>query len=237
MGTLAFMHVPKTGGTSLDNLLRTVYGSAYHRVSNGSNLVQRLDGISKTNKDIACISGHFEWGMHRYLHKNVRYVVVLRHPIERLLSLFAFVQTREMHKLHQSSLSMDFARWVDQSEYACFDNDITRFMSGMSDRGIFPRKTQVTSSDFQRAVTNLFKCWSVGDTAHLTRFVQDIADTENWETVPEIPHLLMQPDRLRRSDLPSAVYRQLEKRNTYDMALWSMYQQLRPFRPREEITS
>jgi hypothetical protein len=68
------IHIPRTGGSSLDNRL------------------------TKSRVDV--ISGHFGWGVHPPQDGRL-FVIVLREPVARAASVYSYIRNKPEHKLHR----------------------------------------------------------------------------------------------------------------------------------------
>ncbi len=122
---LCFVHVPKTAGTSLKNVLFEVYGSGFF-----ANLRLRHTPPETVTpddaKDILAIGGHLPYGFHRrfgrahtddaegvFAGREIHYVTVVRNPVDRLLSVSRFVRTFPPHPLYRQTKHMSCAQFFD----------------------------------------------------------------------------------------------------------------------------
>jgi hypothetical protein len=92
---MIFMHVPKTGGTTLSHVLRR-YSTRESRVDHDSYLsIPRKIGTlsAKERARISWILGHYAYGIHAGFKGTPTYFVLLREPVERVLSNYSFLLT------------------------------------------------------------------------------------------------------------------------------------------------
>jgi sulfotransferase famil protein len=91
------LHVSKTAGTSLREILCLQYGTgAVHRMGDidttgdgralGPDVMRAIE-----RKSIRAFSGHMAFGLHEYIPGPSTYVTLLRHPIARIRSYYHWV--------------------------------------------------------------------------------------------------------------------------------------------------
>ena len=91
---LAFLHVPKTAGTALRRVLAEQYGpdrvlELYHGI--GADDVERLRRMEARDwQQVRAVAGHMEYGIHELIPFPVRYVTMLRDPVDRIVSHYSY---------------------------------------------------------------------------------------------------------------------------------------------------
>jgi hypothetical protein len=109
-----FVHVPKTGGTTLTGIARRLFGrervfEAYRTIGslvNGAAVERAVEEIEKAEGRVTLprfrfITGHAPFGMHRRLTHPSVYVSLVRNPIERCVSYYHHVLRDQAHRLHE----------------------------------------------------------------------------------------------------------------------------------------
>jgi hypothetical protein len=91
----AFIHIPKTGGTSVIETLRR---QAPKAVGNAS--IYELIGFPDTFDDAVILSGHIPYFMFQWETSSRRLATVLRDPVARVLSFYRYVLATPQHPAH-----------------------------------------------------------------------------------------------------------------------------------------
>lgn len=82
---LVFVHIPKTAGASLTQIIRNNYPS--HQIFSTSN--PTLNTVSEINQNTKCIIGHNVFGQHQELGPQM-HMTMLRDPIDRVISHYYY---------------------------------------------------------------------------------------------------------------------------------------------------
>jgi len=218
---LIHLHIPKTGGTSVRHLLAANYGSGFY----GFLPVVRADSFwtvnQKEQSKFTCLSGHLAYGMTSSFSWPVEYLVTLRDPVERLLSLYHYRWIKDAARRTEEERLQTLEDFLSSTEWACNDNDQTRHLAGMACHGSNLRQgsRSVDSKDLDLAIENLQNCKWIGITEHLQQDINRIADQLGWR-VRELGHSLSQPVRTHAADLSPALRRQIEDSQCYDYELY-----------------
>lgn len=140
------MHIQKTAGTSIVDLLRPHYQQKL--ISHGRYLEKvvwseknklRLDGAAITEfRNIPFLSGHFGYDFARTFMQGRYAFTFLRHPIERVLSFYFFCRTRdpaeyEIYKLSQERTLDEFLQMgleVPEVKAYVWNNQVWQFACG-----------------------------------------------------------------------------------------------------------
>ena len=133
---IVFLHLPKTAGSSL----RTAF---YHQFGRDRVLrVNRADPLETVREirslptreryAVAAIVGHMSYGIHEALGVPCTYVTMLRDPVERVLSLFAYLSRSPDSRLGWTlPEGMSLEAFVDDWEMApLVHNEQTRLLAG-----------------------------------------------------------------------------------------------------------
>ncbi|ANX12099.1 hypothetical protein ABE41_008780 [Fictibacillus arsenicus] len=91
---LIFMHIPKSGGTTLNSIFRNCYknNEIFDHVEQ-AEMRERFNRSSIRNqKAIKAVSGHHYYGVHEIFSKPFSYFTMMREPVNRVVSLYYFLK-------------------------------------------------------------------------------------------------------------------------------------------------
>lgn len=129
---LIFLHIPKAAGSTLHPVLERHYSKrAYRTISVPDQLEAFKQMPDEERRRIRLLKGHMPFGMHTYLTGNSRYITLLRHPAERVVSHYYYVKRRPGHYLHHHLESgMSLAEFASAGLSGEMDNGQVRLLSG-----------------------------------------------------------------------------------------------------------
>jgi hypothetical protein len=184
---LAFLHIPKTAGTSLTRALASHWGRVKIIGDNGI-LAKMAPGDLK---DISLFAGHFY--AHQLNHpalSGFTPITVLRDPLARLFSEYRFAST--VAKSGQPlPPRMEFALKVSFFEYAFSEEGQAGLHAQLYILGIKPSMRTlkwIPQGEFLRNAQDTVSRMRVGITENLSPFVAKLF-AEVGVAVPEIPNL------------------------------------------------
>ena len=130
---LAFIHIPKTAGTTLHKILFHQYKRIFVRHDTDGTPDERLASVIRQNKTQVII-GHFSADMHTLI-PSIRYITCLREPVARIKSHYHHALNDPAHYLHHAikSEKMDLATYVSSGLSGELNNGMTRMIAGVHD--------------------------------------------------------------------------------------------------------
>lgn len=148
---LIHLHMPKTGGTTLKNIIkRNIHPSLNYDVyENHQQREKKLKDLSQ--KRLSCIQGHFPFGIHQYFTNPCTYITLLREPTQRIISEYYFIRSLPRHDQHQKVIKMSLQEYQQQSQNM---NLQTRLLSGEIENSL-------TTNHLEQAKANIEEYFSV----------------------------------------------------------------------------
>lgn len=227
---LVYLHVPKTAGTSFDELLQQNYGADYYRTRNRYYKEPLWKKADQYANRYQAIGGHMTFGLHGMVKRPCRYISFVRDPLSRMISLYWYILSHPAHTLHPFVVNLPFGEWLLGDTAAALDNDLVRFFSGRMQFGVRSGVGRaVTEQDCRRAIANINDHFDyVGVFEELEQSVNDMALLYGWEHgYDDMHHLQMldPPGGVHERPRPDAIDADLSdafvSRNKWDYALCS----------------
>ena len=129
---LIFLHIPKAAGSTLHPVLeRHTRKRSYRTIT----LPEQLEAFkclpAHERHRIRLLKGHMPFGMHAFLKGGSRYITLLRHPAERVVSHYYYVKRQPGHYLHPHlARGMSLADFASAGLSGELDNGQVRLLSG-----------------------------------------------------------------------------------------------------------
>jgi hypothetical protein len=222
--TVLFLHLPKAGGTTLGEFV-------YNECRSGRDV--RTEGLLSDGvlflpygffkeadlavpqyardllgaEDLRAVVGHFWYGLHQYVGRPWTYITLLRHPVERVLSLYHFLKLEG---------TMSVAEFAASPPFREAENDQTRRIAGIDPEigGCGPAMLDVAKEHLRRdfAVAGVVERFD--DTLALLR------KCLGWNRGTLSYPRNVNDSRPAAESLPTEVVDAILARNQLDLALW-----------------
>lgn len=191
---LIFMHIPKTGGTTLRRIIDKQYkpNEIYRTYKN----VVKPQG-KMTDQNIRCIQGHDYFGIHKQINKPYKYVTMLRDPVERVISNYYY--SRQFIENCPS-----FEEFIKQNR-----NMQTLFATGEH------------PANLEEAKRNLSTFAVVGITEIFFKSVYLIGKECGWENISYYKKLNVNDNRPKRNEVPKKILNLIIEMNQLDIELYN----------------
>jgi len=137
--TVIFLHIPKTGGATLHNILEKNYGRNEIMTFDGSRHRSEVERFAKLpaaqRGRYRLIKGHLFFGLHEFVPGNSTYITFLREPIDRGLSFYSHARNHSDHYLHRllSEEKLELTTLLERQATPELFNHQTRLIAGESD--------------------------------------------------------------------------------------------------------
>ena len=223
-----FLHIPKTGGTSIAKVLNRLYRSRYIPLENGTNEENRIAVINILKNEpnrYDVIGGHVGgFGIHEGSQRPVRYLTILRDPGARAISLYYMIMRVKTHRRH-----------AQFQQYGSIEEGLTHIGSNLQTRVLagIPKDTVVTAEHLELAKRNIEEWFDA--VAILERFDESLILMRRalgWKTlVIAPPH--ENAGKNRPKALPESVIQLANDLNAYDTELYEFANALMDKRIRE----
>lgn len=207
---IIFMHIPKTGGLTLRNIIDQQYtkGEIFKFSRNGGKEIptNRMDFTK-----IRCLYGHNRFGIHEQIAVPTTYITMLRNPINRVISTYYFILARPQNRLHQKVKNLTLEEFVtseDKDINIPVSNHQTRFLSG----------TQVPN--IEKALNNMEESFKmVGITEMYNESVFLMKQELGWGNI-DYQKKNVSKNRPKHEEIPESVIELIKEKNKLDYILY-----------------
>lgn len=131
--TVVFVHIPKTGGTSLREVLLRQYPArrAFWIVDPVKDSAWLASLPEEDRARLRLVEGHMYYGVHELLPRPCVYMTMLREPVERVLSYYSHIRSREDHFLHETARDLSLGACIERGLTVELDNFMVRALSSL----------------------------------------------------------------------------------------------------------
>jgi hypothetical protein len=224
-----FYHVPKCAGSTLRHGVyeQRVPEKRLLFIKNDiSGDIARVNAMPAEEREaLALIFGHMCFNEDTWFSSNADRMTVLRHPVQRVVSLYYYIARSKGHYLFEPVRRMSLADFVLSGITCTADNAMVRQLCG---RDRFLQEPyndmeipygEVTEGDLRTAIYNLSTFALVGVQEQFGDFVKQLCQRHNWP-VPEHVRKNVKPIN-QRSDHSLPTLQIVEQVNQLDMELYT----------------
>jgi Sulfotransferase family len=226
-----FLHIPKTGGTTLQHILQRCYRRNQICTFKDTNRQSQIENFKKlaANKREAyhLIQGHLFFGFHRHLPGDSIYITLLREPIARTLSFYYYARSQPDHYLYSSLRNDDVdLRTLLKDRRAISDeffNLQTRMVAG--EEWNDPTKKLADRAALERAKENLQNRFVVGLTEEFDASLRLMSQRFGWN-VKSYTKKNVTRQKPRNNTLDAETLALLREANALDIELYQFAREL-----------
>jgi len=224
--TTIFLHIPKSAGQTLFQILNREYKHANIYTFQGGR--QRLANSIIEFKNLPIVEchkyrllrGHVKFGIHHLIERPFTYITILRDPVSRILSHYHYVLRTPAHALHELVVStgMDIERYVSSGLSTELNNGQVRLIAGVGSGLPFG---QCSEALLQEAITNLETSFSVvGLTERFDDTILLMHQTLGWHKFPFYTKRNVAKGRGYEMELHAEAIEAIRKYNALDLKLY-----------------
>ena len=217
---LIFIHLYKTGGTTLNRIIEWEYKLtricsveptwwrwSYQRIMGWSQA--RLGGMD-------VFKGHMPFGLHTLVPRPANYVTVLREPVERAISDYYFARRFKPHMHHRAALELTLEEYfLEKHEH----NLQSRILAGPNSHELFP--SVCDSATLAVAKENLARHFIVvGLTERFDETLALLKVALGWK-VKRYRSFRVAGNRISRQLVAPATLALIREKERFDLALYS----------------
>jgi len=234
-GVVAFLHIPKTAGTTLNAILARQYspdetheimmrGMSWLRprptlvpkLLISPSKIRRLKSVLRRGPSVRMIHGHFDLSIKRVLPNDVRLFTFLRDPVERAISHYYHYRRQTGDPIQPLAMRSTLGEWVRDCGLVEMDNGQTRRLAGEMNLPC----GRVTHELFERAKTNLARNFAVvGLTERFEESLILLQRAFGWP-LDRFTLRNVGGNRLRRDQVDDETLNVIQDCNRYDLDLY-----------------
>ena len=226
--TIIFLHIPKTAGTTLNQVLQQQYplGEIYFLGANAQASIAEYKMMDNAPKAaFRVVSGHTAYGFHEFVPDTATYFTLLRDPVERVVSFYHYVKNSEQHYLNRTVVDefSGIGAFVSSGITKMVDNGQTRLLSGA---WLEPDFGHMEIEHYEQARANLDRDFTVvGLTEEFDSSLLLLQQAFGWQHINYVSRNVGEVERRQRLLAPEEKV-VLEQFNRYDIALYAYAQRL-----------
>jgi hypothetical protein len=224
MGPIVFIHIPKTGGTTVYAMIRDVHKcSDLHKLHPGRESLEKYAALPEERKNqLKVIYGHSDMRVQKLLPPSARYVTLLREPAARVISHYYYVRGEASNPLHELALQSSLSDWVERCGMEEMDNGQVRRLAGAMDAPFGTCSAEMLETA-KRNVKEVFAV--VGLMERFDHSYALMSQVFGWP-IRYYPPQNVTADKPELREVSPEAIRVIERRNQFDMELYAYCQEL-----------
>jgi hypothetical protein len=226
-----FLHIQKTAGMTLQELLRRNLGRSPLRIlrdfitgdtGEGFSTRQALQRIMPGDR---LFMGHFGYGVHNLVPRPFSYVTFLREPVRRLVSLYHYSKLDSRAFYHKYARERSIGDFLLDCPLHELDNGMTRQIAG-DDKNLFMNRVPYGSCGqelLDKAIANIERDFLFVGIQE--RFMESVFLLSKTLRFNHPYFLTFNRGRRSQASEDKALTQRLREKNALDLALYEMYRE------------
>lgn len=216
--TVVFVHIPKTAGSSLrEVLLRQYRPRTFWIVDPVKDTAWLASLPEKERARLRLVEGHMYYGVHELLPLPCAYVTMLRDPMERVLSFYSHIRSRPDHFLHDAAQGLSLSDCIERGLTVELDNFMVRALSSL--RNVNVPVGGVSRAMLDEAKGNLERTL-IGLTERFEESLALFSAKLGWRHAAAV-RTNVSAARIRREELSAEDVKAVEGANALDAELYA----------------
>lgn len=116
---LIFLHIAKTGGSTLNPVLDWNYQDKSYMITRYTQIPTFINLSDEEKQQYKVLMGQIFFGFHQYIPEDCTYITMLRHPIKRLISQYYYLNVRKQ-KLGESQSDMPIEQFLEIEPFQAY---------------------------------------------------------------------------------------------------------------------
>lgn len=218
---IIFLHLPKTAGSTINNLINQLYPEdvIFSIEGNPFAAVDAFASLSQGERaKFHVIKGHLAYGFHHWLVGKSHYFTFLREPIDRVLSDYYFILRTPStpHHAYVTENNLSLKEVVESTKpLIMMHNTQTILLSGLWQPGIQECSEEV----LERAMENLRRHFTVCITERFDESLLLLKNRFKWQKI-DYQKANVTLNRPNKKDVPQNAVDAIVKTNQFDIRLY-----------------
>jgi len=218
---LVFMHIPKSGGTTLEYLIAKNYTINGVIHINAPALERNPAALFKKGEFPHVVMGHHKLNqpLYQFVDRPFVHITMLREPIGRILSYYDYLQTSPRHGKHEAAREMSLEEFVDCRDMVEVHNAQTNRLAGLLKRRVI-RKRHDAPEALESARETLERRFSFfGITERYTEFLLTARRVLGWNDI-FYQRKNVSKRKTKKAEVPQHIIDIIRERNNLDIELF-----------------
>jgi hypothetical protein len=220
---IAFLHLIKCAGTTLEAILRRQYGDSriiqFGSVQDAEKKLDRFEGLPDgERKQIHVLMGHFNVSQRSRMPSKATCITMLRDPVDRIISEYYYILAHSEHEFYDkvAGKKLSLTEFARSRTYQTLDNQQTKYLSGVGKL----KHGEYSAEAVALAKKNLAETFAItGLTERFDESVILMKRIFGWQT-PYYVREKVTPNRPPRETVPEDAIECIRKYNRMDLEIY-----------------